>query len=44
MSDEAPQVGVLAASPSELPSCSRPALILEKFEIPHEIRVMSLLP
>lgn len=34
-------VGVLAASPSELPIMRQAGLILEKFGIPHEIRIMS---
>jgi phosphoribosylaminoimidazole carboxylase PurE protein len=38
---EAPLVGVLAASPSELPIMRQAGLILEKFGIPHEIRIMS---
>ena len=42
MSDEAPKVGVLAASPSELPIMRQAGLILEKFGVPHEIRIMSL--
>ena len=41
MSDEAPKVGVLAASPSELPIMRQAGLILEKFGVPHEIRIMS---
>jgi len=41
MSDEAPRVGVLAASPSELPVMRQAGLILEKFGIPHEISIMS---
>ena len=36
-----PLVGVLAASPSELPIMRQAGLILEKFDIPHEVRVMS---
>ncbi len=39
--DEAPLVGVLAASPSELPIMRQAGLILEKFGIPHEVRIMS---
>jgi phosphoribosylaminoimidazole carboxylase PurE protein len=38
---ETPLVGVLAASPSELPIMRQAGLILEKFGIPHEIRIMS---
>ena len=41
MSDEAPIVGVLAASPTELPIMRQAGLILEKFGIPHEVRIMS---
>jgi 5-(carboxyamino)imidazole ribonucleotide mutase len=41
MSDEAPKVGVLAASPSELPIMRQAGLILEKFAVPHEVRIMS---
>ncbi|MDP9299124.1 MAG: AIR carboxylase family protein [Actinomycetota bacterium] len=41
MSDDAPRVGVLAASPSELPVMRQAGLILEKFGIPHEISIMS---
>jgi 5-(carboxyamino)imidazole ribonucleotide mutase len=38
---EAPKVGVLAASPSELPIMRQAALILEKFGVQHEISIMS---
>ena len=41
VSDETPLVGVLAASPSELPIMRQAGLILEKFDIPHEVRIMS---
>ena len=41
MRREAPVVGVLAASPAELSPMQQAAAILEKFEIPHEVRVMS---
>jgi 5-(carboxyamino)imidazole ribonucleotide mutase len=41
MSDPAPVVGVLAASPAELTLMQQAAAILEKLEIPHEVRVMS---
>src|SRR5438093_6301315 len=41
MSDAVPVVGVLAASPSELPIMRQAGLILEKFGIPHEVRIMS---
>jgi 5-(carboxyamino)imidazole ribonucleotide mutase len=41
VSEQAPQVGVLVASPAELTVMQQAAAILEKLEIPHEIRVMS---
>ncbi len=41
MSDPSPLVGVLAASPSELPIMRQAGLILEKFGVPHEVRIMS---
>ena len=41
MSEPTPQVGVLAASPAELGVLQQAGAILEKFDIPHEIRVMS---
>jgi 5-(carboxyamino)imidazole ribonucleotide mutase len=41
MSDRAPEVGVLVASPSELSVMQQAAAILEKLGVPHEIRVMS---
>ena len=41
MSDDTPRVGVLAASPSELPVMRQAGLILEKFGIAHEIQIMS---
>ena len=41
MTERAPLVGVLAASPSELSILQQAGAILEKFGIPHEIRVMS---
>ena len=41
MSDPAPVVGVLAASPAELTLMQQAAAILEKLEIAHEVRVMS---
>ena len=41
MTDETPKVGVLAASPSELRIMRQAGLILEKFGIAHEIRIMS---
>jgi 5-(carboxyamino)imidazole ribonucleotide mutase len=43
MSEESPQVGVLLASPSELQVLQQTGAMLEKFGIPHEIRVMSAL-
>jgi 5-(carboxyamino)imidazole ribonucleotide mutase len=41
MSEQAPAVGVLVASPAELAVMQQATAILEKLEIPHEIRVMS---
>jgi len=41
VTEQAPVVGVLAASPAELPVMQQATAILEKLEIPHEIRVMS---
>jgi 5-(carboxyamino)imidazole ribonucleotide mutase len=41
MSDPAPLVGVLAASPAEQTLMQQAAAILEKLEIAHEVRVMS---
>ncbi|MEA2521734.1 MAG: 5-(carboxyamino)imidazole ribonucleotide mutase [Actinomycetota bacterium] len=41
MTDQTPRVGVLAASPAELPIMRQAGLILEKFGIAHEVRVMS---
>ena len=41
MSDPAPVVGVLAASPADLTLMQQASAILEKLEIPHEVRVMS---
>jgi phosphoribosylaminoimidazole carboxylase PurE protein len=41
VSDPTPIVGVLAASPSELPIMRQTGLILEKFDIPHEVRIIS---
>ena len=41
MSDDTPIVGVLAASPSELPIMRQAGLILEKFDVAHEVRIMS---
>jgi 5-(carboxyamino)imidazole ribonucleotide mutase len=39
--EQSPIVGVLVASPSELPVLQQAGAILEKFDIPHEVRVMS---
>jgi 5-(carboxyamino)imidazole ribonucleotide mutase len=39
--ERSPIVGVLVASPSELPVLQQAGAILEKFDIPHEVRVMS---
>ena len=41
MKREAPVVGVLAASPAELTVMQQATAILEKLQLPHEIRVMS---
>ena len=41
MSDASPRVGVLAASPAELPIMRQAGLILEKFGVEHEVRIMS---
>ena len=41
MIEQSPIVGVLVASPSELPVLQQAGAILEKFDIPHEVRVMS---
>ena len=41
MSDEMPRAGVLAASPSELGTMRQAGLILEKFGVAHEVRIMS---
>ncbi|HEY5861159.1 MAG: AIR carboxylase family protein [Actinomycetota bacterium] len=41
MTDETTRVGVLAASPSELSTMRQAGLILEKFGVGHEIRIMS---
>jgi 5-(carboxyamino)imidazole ribonucleotide mutase len=39
--EETPRVGVLAASPSELPIMRQAGLILEKFDIAHEVQIIS---
>jgi 5-(carboxyamino)imidazole ribonucleotide mutase len=41
MSDQMPLVGVLAASPAELPIMRQAGLILEKFGVAHEVRIIS---
>ena len=41
MTEDAPRVGVLAASPAELPIMRQAGLILEKFDSPHEVRIIS---
>jgi 5-(carboxyamino)imidazole ribonucleotide mutase len=41
MIEETPRAGVLVASPSELSIMRQAGLILEKFGIAHEIRIMS---
>ena len=41
MDDETIRAGVLAASPSELGTMRQAGLILEKFGVGHEVRIMS---
>ncbi|HEX6207904.1 MAG TPA: AIR carboxylase family protein, partial [Actinomycetota bacterium] len=41
MADEEPLVGILVGSASDLPTIQQAGAILERFEIPHEIEVMS---
>jgi 5-(carboxyamino)imidazole ribonucleotide mutase len=41
MKRPAPVIGVLAASPAELAVMQQATAILEKLELPHEVRVMS---
>lgn len=41
MSEQAPIVGVAVASPAELSVMQQATAILEKLEVPHELRVMS---
>ena len=41
MADEAPLVGILTGSASDLPVMNQAGAILERFEIAHEINVMS---
>ena len=41
MTEDNALVGVLAASPSELPIMRQAGLILEKFDIAHEVIIMS---
>jgi len=41
VSEATPIVGVLVASPAELPVMQQAAAILEKLDVPHETRVMS---
>jgi len=41
VTDETPRAGVLAASPSELGTMRQAGLILEKFGVGHEIRIIS---
>lgn len=41
MEDESIRAGVLAASPSELGTMRQAGLILEKFGVGHEVRIMS---
>jgi 5-(carboxyamino)imidazole ribonucleotide mutase len=42
MSNEGPVVGVLVGSPAELAVMQQATAILEKLEVPHEIRTMSV--
>jgi 5-(carboxyamino)imidazole ribonucleotide mutase len=41
MTEAVPVVGVLAASAAEMPILRQASAILEKFDIPHEVRVIS---
>ena len=41
MADQAPLVGILVGSASDLPVLQQAAAILERFGIPHELQVMS---
>ena len=41
MNGNAPAIGVLVASPAELSVMQQATAILEKLEVPHELRVMS---
>jgi 5-(carboxyamino)imidazole ribonucleotide mutase len=41
VSDEAPVVGVLVASPAELATMQQATAILEKLQVAHEVRVVS---
>lgn len=41
MAEESPLVGILVGSASDLPVIQQAGAILERFEIPHEIHVMS---
>lgn len=41
MNGNAPMIGVLVASPAELSVMQQATAILEKLELPHEVRVMS---
>ncbi|HEX9694349.1 MAG TPA: 5-(carboxyamino)imidazole ribonucleotide mutase [Actinomycetota bacterium] len=41
MNGNAPAIGVLVASPAELSVMQQATAILEKLELPHEVRVMS---
>ncbi len=41
MAEEAPLVGILVGSPSDLPVMQQAGAILERFQIPHEIHMMS---
>ncbi len=41
MADQTPLVGILTGSASDMPVMQRATAILERFQIPHEIHVMS---
>lgn len=41
MAEESPVVGILVGSASDLPVLQQASAILERFEVPHEIHVMS---
>ncbi len=41
MSDKKPLVGIIMGSDSDLPTMNEAALVLEEFEIPYEIKIVS---